>query len=96
MPWGMQSPACSSMKMNSDRENNAGNSSQGKLGVGHFGPATVPPSKDVKAKGKVVNKIYTKAPPGMEDMVMELKKQYGEDSSTPFKIAWDDYSKGKK
>jgi hypothetical protein len=48
---------------------------------------------EVDAGSKVVSKIYTKAPPGHEKQVLELKKKFGEDSSTPFKIAWDDYGK---
>jgi hypothetical protein len=51
---------------------------------------TVP---DVDAGSKVVKKIYTKAPPGHEKQVLKLKEKYGEDSSTPFKIAWADYNK---
>ena len=50
-------------------------------------------AKALKAKGKGIKvpKMFTKAPPGMEDMVMKLKDKYGEDSSTPFKIAWSKY-----
>lgn len=36
------------------------------------------------------------APPGMEDLVMKLKKQYGDKSSSPFAIAWAQYNKGHK
>lgn len=52
-------------------------------------------SVKVDAKGKVIKKIFTKAPPGREDQVLELKKKFGEDSSTPFKIAWSQENKGK-
>src|ERR1700722_17711345 len=47
----------------------------------------------VKGSGKMVKKIFTKAPPGHEAQVLKLKKKYGEDSSTPFKIAWSQYEK---
>ena len=38
------------------------------------------------------------APPGMEDLVLKLKKKYGKDSESPYKIAWAQYNKkhGKK
>ena len=53
--------------------------------------------KEVKAKGmksgKLIKKIYTKAPPGREKQVLKLKEKYGDDSSTPFKIAWSQYHK---
>lgn len=42
--------------------------------------------------------LMEKAPPGMEDVVMSLKKKFGEDSPRPFQIAWAQYNKkhGKK
>ena len=47
--------------------------------------------------GEAVEKTLEEtAPPGMEDMVLALKKQHGEDSPVPFKIAWAKYSANKK
>jgi hypothetical protein len=37
--------------------------------------------------------IMEKAPPGMEDVVLKLKKQYPGDESRAFKIAWSIYNK---
>lgn len=36
------------------------------------------------------------APPGLEDLVLKLKKKYGKDSPIPYKIAWSVYNKKKK
>jgi len=44
-------------------------------------------------KESVEEALTEKAPPGMEDMVLKLKKKYGEKSPTPFKIAWAQYNK---
>ncbi len=48
--------------------------------------------------GKSMNKITEVAPPGMEDVVLKLKKKYPKGSASPFKIAWAQYNKknGKK
>lgn len=46
-------------------------------------------------KEKVEEVLDETAPPGMEDLVLKLKKQYGEDSPVPFKIAWSQYNKKK-
>lgn len=42
--------------------------------------------------------LMEKAPPGMEDVVLALKKKFGEDSPRPFQIAWSQYNEkhGKK
>jgi hypothetical protein len=45
---------------------------------------------------EAVEQVMTeKAPPGLEDMVLGLKKKYGEDSPRPFQIAWAHYNKTK-
>lgn len=36
------------------------------------------------------------APPGMEDMVLALKKRFGEKSPIPFQIAWKKYNQSHK
>lgn len=59
----------------------------------------MPESKDfLKAMiNEAVKEVMTeKAPPGMEDMVLSLKKKYGEDSPRPFQIAWAAYNKKNK
>lgn len=52
-------------------------------------------NRSVQGKGKMVRRIFTKSPPGMEAMVLALKKKYGEDSPKPFQIAWAKYQEGK-
>jgi hypothetical protein len=49
-------------------------------------------------KEAVISILCEKAPPGKkyEDMVLRLKKQYGENSSSPFAIAWAKYNQDKK
>lgn len=43
---------------------------------------------------EAIKQVMTeKAPPGMEDVVLSLKKKYGEDSPRPFQIAWAQYNK---
>ena len=39
--------------------------------------------------------IDEKAPPGMEDTVLALKKKFPDDKSTPYAIAWSQYNKKK-
>jgi hypothetical protein len=52
---------------------------------------TVP---EVNAHAKVVDKIYTKAPPGFSEKTMhELKRKHG--TASAFKIAWSQYGGGK-
>jgi hypothetical protein len=52
---------------------------------------TVP---EVNAHAKVVDKIYTKAPPGFSEKTMhELKRKHG--TTSAFKIAWSQYGGGK-
>lgn len=36
------------------------------------------------------------APPGKENLILKLKKQYGEESDMPYKIAWSQYNKEKE
>ena len=40
--------------------------------------------------------INEKAPPGMEDMVLALKKKFPNDPSAPYGIAWANYNKNKE
>jgi len=59
----------------------------------------MPEAKDpLKAMvDEAVKQVMTeKAPPGLEDMVLALKKKYGEDSPRPFQIAWARYNKKHK
>lgn len=51
---------------------------------------------EAACKAGYKGKMEAKAPPGMEDMVMKLKEKYGEDSDSPFAIAWWKYNQGKK
>lgn len=46
----------------------------------------------------VSEEVKEVAPPGMEDVVLKLKKKFGEKSPRPFQIAWSMYNKkhGKK
>ena len=58
-------------------------------------------TKVVRSAGKKVEKIWNDdvkavAPPGREQQVLKLKKKFGEDSSIPFKIAWDQHGGKKK
>lgn len=60
--------------------------------------AGMPESKNLLAKAirEAVEQVMTeKAPPGLEDMVLSLKKKFGEDSPRPFQIAWAHYNKTK-
>lgn len=52
-------------------------------------------SKNHMPEGKE-HLMTEKAPPGYEDMVLGLKKKYGEDSPRPFQIAWSAYNKKHK
>lgn len=40
------------------------------------------------------SKLYAKHPPGCENVVNGLKKKFGEDSSSVYKIAWSKHGKG--
>lgn len=59
--------------------------------------------KDLQAGPIKVKKLITKkkrkmeavAPPGRERQVLKLKEKFGEDSATPYKIAWSQKNKGK-
>ena len=51
---------------------------------------------DPELKNKNRELLKEKAPPNMEEVVLSLKKQYGEDSSIPYKIAWSIYNRSKK
>lgn len=57
------------------------------------------PGAKLVAKGKKIDELDVEdmkatAPPGCESMVQKLKGKYGEDSSSPFKIAWAAHKKG--
>lgn len=50
--------------------------------------------KGLKSKGKIIDKIWTKAPPGWSEETMhKLKSKHGTESA--FKIAWSAYNEGK-
>jgi len=40
--------------------------------------------------------MQEKAPPGMEDVVLALKKKFGKDSPRPYQIAWSQYNDKRK
>lgn len=60
------------------------------------GDMTPPESLGRHIKEAIKEAIMEKAPPGMEDVVLSLKKKYGENSPKPFAIAWAKYNKANK
>ncbi len=72
------------------------------VNMGTFGPyisdwydddETVASYENGRPIGKSEGELEEKAPPGMEDMVMKLKKEYPDDHSKAFATAWSIYNK---